>query len=108
MNQNQYLEKFAALQRKKLLITKAKNSDYAHAEDAFANFTLIEKLTNGKISTGEGMLIRLTDKLQRVANLLYKPASVADEKLEVTLLDLSNYADIMNIYFSTGKDARKV
>ena len=28
-------------------LTKAKSSDYAHVEDAFANFTLIEKLTGG-------------------------------------------------------------
>ena len=50
------------------------------------------------------MLVRMTDKMQRVANLLYKEADVADEKLQDSLLDLSNYADIMNVYLSTASD----
>ena len=104
MTQKQYLEAFARLQNQKYEITKAKNSDYANGGDAFANFSLIETLTNGKISTAEGMLVRMTDKMQRVANLLYKEADVADEKLQDSLLDLSNYADIMNVYLSTASD----
>lgn len=104
MTQKKYLEAFARLQNQKYEITKAKNSDYANNEDAFANFSLIETITNGKITTAEGMLVRLTDKLQRVANLIYKEADVADERLQDTLLDLSNYADIMNIYLSTDDE----
>ena len=104
MTQKKYLEAFARLQNQKYEITKAKNSDYANNEDAFANFSLIETITNGKITTAEGMLVRLTDKLQRVANLIYKEADVADERLQDTLLDLSNYEDIMNIYLSTDDE----
>lgn len=98
MNQVSYLRAFSEIQKQKLKITKAKNADYASPEDAFQNLGLIEKLTDGKTSTEQGLIVRMTDKLQRITNLLSREAEVEDETIADTLLDLSNYADILNIY----------
>lgn len=98
MRQNDYLSAFKQLAADKFLLTNRKNKDYADNQDAFANFRLIEVLTHGRISTEEGILVRMTDKLQRIANLLYKRAAVSDEAITDTLKDLSIYADILNIY----------
>lgn len=97
MKQTEYLEEFRRLAEEKIGLTNRKNMDYANADDAFANFKLIEVLTNGKITTEEGILVRMTDKIQRVANLLYKKEAVNDEKINDTLQDLAIYSDILNI-----------
>lgn len=98
MTHEEYLEEFKLLFEKKLALTKRKNKDYAGDEDAFSNFELIEVLTKGRITAVDGMLVRITDKLARITNLLCQDAAVEDEKLEDTLDDLSIYADILNIY----------
>lgn len=72
-----------------------KNADYATSEDPFANFRASEALG---VSVAKGILVRMSDKLARVANLLDRPAQVTDEKIEDTLADLSNYANILRIY----------
>lgn len=100
MKQSEYLEAFKALSERKYAITAAKNADYADSEDAFKNFRMIEAMTEGKIGVADGILVRMTDKMQRIANLLHRDAQVADEKIQDTLLDLSNYADILHIYLS--------
>jgi hypothetical protein len=98
MTQKQYLQAFKKLQQKKLALTQKKNSDYADKEDAYLNFRLIETLSNKRISVEHGLLVRLSDKLQRVANLIDRDAQVKDEQIEDTLEDLAIYADILNIY----------
>lgn len=95
MNFETYLNKFTELQQYKIGVTQRKGRDYAGLNDPFKNFKLIEVLTEGKISAAAGILVRLTDKLQRVANLLARPAAVADEKITDTLVDLANYSDIL-------------
>ncbi len=74
-------------------LSRAKNSDYASNDDPFANFRLIESVS-GRINAEEGILVRMTDKLQRYANLISRPPSVTDESIEDTLRDLSIYATI--------------
>ena len=60
----------------------AKNLDYG---DSFAE-------VRSKYPTA--ILIRLTDKLNRLATLMHsdKPAQVRDESIDDTLADLANYA----------------
>lgn len=82
-------------------LTSRKNADYANAEDAFANFTLIERLTAKETSTEEGFVVRLGDKLQRIGNLIHRPAQVLDEKLEDTLLDLAVYPILFLCYLKS-------
>lgn len=88
------------MNQKKLSLTQRKNSDYADKDDAFLNFRLIETLTAGRITVEQGLLVRLSDKLQRAANLIDREAQVKDEKIQDTLEDLSVYADILNIYIN--------
>lgn len=98
MKQIDYLAAFRELAAEKIELTERKNSDYAGPTDAFANFRLIESLTQGKITVEQGILVRMSDKLQRITNLLSQEAQVKDESINDTLQDLSIYADILNIY----------
>jgi hypothetical protein len=79
-----------------LEIAQRKNSDYAQDGDPFKNFKLCEQL--GITSVEQGMLVRISDKLSRISNLLSRPNKVADEKIEDTLSDLCNYSMILKIW----------
>ncbi|MCK9369543.1 hypothetical protein M0R04_06520 [Candidatus Dojkabacteria bacterium] len=96
MLQKQYLEKFRERLEEAYKLTRAKNSDYAKEADAFANFTQAEKL--GVCTTEQGILVRMSDKLQRAVNLLSKGPDVKSESMNDTLMDLAVYALILSIY----------
>jgi nucleoside 2-deoxyribosyltransferase len=97
VSQEEYLATFKELTRKMLDITTAKNGDYARSNDAFKNFRLIEQLSPA-IKVEDGILVRMSDKMTRIANLLHNEAKVADEKIEDTLLDLANYSLILIVW----------
>lgn len=103
MSQADYLKAFAKLSEEELTLTEKKNSDYAGSSDAFLNFNLVESITSGKITAEMGMLVRLSDKFQRIANLLFRDAMVTDEKLEDTLMDNAVYSKILLIYLQEKK-----
>jgi len=44
------------------------------------------------------MLVRMCDKIQRVANATNQDLAVEDETVKDTLSDLRNYANIMQVY----------
>ncbi len=98
MNQEQYLNRFKEIVAEMVTLTTNKNHDYAgkQAEDAFCNFKLIESL--GVTTTEAWFIVRMTDKLQRVSNLIKQDAKVCDEKITDTLLDLAIYSIMMKIY----------
>jgi len=98
MTQTEYFQEFERLMAEELETTRMKNSDYAHASDAFANFRLIENITQGRISLEDGILCRITDKIKRVASLLQKPAEVKEESLDDNLKDIAVYCRIWRIY----------
>jgi hypothetical protein len=91
-----FLARMAELQNENIETMRMKNADYANSDDAFANFTLCERM--GLASTEQGILIRMTDKMQRIANLLNRDAQVTDESILDTLSDLANYANILRVY----------
>lgn len=97
LSQELYLKRFKELLDELLTTTTKKNSDYADTKDAFANFRLIEILTNGNIKTVWGIFTRMTDKVKRIASLLFRSASVKDESLKDSLMDLAVYSLIMVI-----------
>lgn len=101
MNHEEYTNEFKRCTDKMLAITTAKNKDYSAGSDAFKNFKQCEVL--GICSAEKGILVRMTDKMTRIANLLDAEAAVADEKIEDTLMDLSNYALILLIYIKEKK-----
>lgn len=81
-------------------ISERKNADYATNADPFLNFRASELFG---ISSNEAIIVRMTDKLMRAANLLRKEASVKDESIADTLKDLSNYALILAIKLENEK-----
>lgn len=107
MTQQEYINRFTEVCRTMIGLTERKNSDYAGQDNAFRNFELIERLSAGRITTADGIVVRLTDKLQRVTNLLSREAQVADEKITDTLMDMAVYAIILYIYLS-GKEAAQL
>ena len=75
--------------------SRKKNADYAGDSDPFANFRLVEML--GICSVETGILVRMTDKMARITNLLKdgKTNQVKDETVDDTVLDLSVYSVIL-------------
>lgn len=98
MTQADYLVEFKKLCERELEITTQKNSDYADEDNAFANFEIIEHLSAGRIGTREGFVVRMSDKMQRIVNLISRPNMVLDESLEDTLLDLAIYSKLFLCY----------
>jgi hypothetical protein len=92
MTQNDFFKSIEDSQKAGLDLVKKKNLDYATGEDPFKNFTFSEIVG---VSPERAILVRISDKLARVSNLLDKTNSVLDEKLEDTLLDISNYVLIL-------------
>lgn len=94
MPQKDFLAKLKEGYEKNYKISEAKNSDYAGSEDAFKNFRACELLG---VDSNLGILVRITDKLMRISNLLERDAKVKDESINDTLADLANYAMILSI-----------
>lgn len=98
MTQEKYLAALSELFDGALVLTKAKSTDYSGTTDAFANFQLVETLTQGKITAEMGIVVRMSDKLQRISNLLLAgKAEVKDERVADTCRDLMIYAGILYI-----------
>jgi hypothetical protein len=77
-------------------ISARKNADYAGDSDPFANFRIVEHI--GLCSVEKGIVVRMTDKLARISNLLERDAQVLDESVSDTLSDIINYAAILKAY----------
>ena len=88
-----------------LALMKRKNADYAADDDGLQNFRTCEVM--GIADGRSGILVRLTDKLQRLANLSGREAEVLDESEIDTILDIINYIIIYAAYAtddSTGDE----
>jgi len=85
-----------------LALLKAKNHDYATETDPFKNFRFSEMVG---ASVDLAILVRMSDKLARVANLRTQAAVIADESIQDTLIDLCNYAAILKVYLDEKKKA---
>jgi len=97
MNRGKFIQQFEKELESMINIVKAKNSDYAK-EWAFNNFELVEYLW--VTSLEKWILVRMTDKISRISNLIDKEESVKDEKISDTLTDLSAYSLILKIYLN--------
>lgn len=99
MNRAQFMEFHQAFCDKARGISRSKNEDYAGSADPFANFRRCEQL--GLCSTEVGIMVRMSDKFQHIANYMNNGRLVVqDEKVEDTLLDLANYAIILAAYIT--------
>jgi hypothetical protein len=81
LHKNLAAEAFELMQRK--------NADYASGDDALQNFRTCSLL--GIADADAGILVRITDKLQRLANLRTREAAVLDESEIDTAKDVINY-----------------
>jgi hypothetical protein len=75
-----------------------KNSDYASPDRPFANF---EAAPLVGVSVARGILVRMQDKLQRISNLLDRPAM--NESIQDSCDDLSMYALILGCYLEQNQ-----
>lgn len=101
MKQEEFLDKLKTNQDSDYAILFKKNSDYATTKDPFSNFVLVKEL--GICSVEQGILVRMCDKMSRISNLIHREALVKDERIQDTLSDLRNYANILQVYIDNKK-----
>lgn len=70
-----------------------KNADYASGADPFGNLSLCE--TIGLCSREAGIVIRMADKIRRLATLTHTAAACKDESFDDTCLDIINYTILL-------------
>jgi len=75
------------------LLMEKKNHDYSKL-GAFDNLKLCEAA--GVCSPTTGVLVRMCDKIGRLASVLEKGTAVKDESVRDTVIDLINYAVILD------------
>jgi transcriptional regulator of heat shock response len=100
MTQKEYLKQFEKVLNECLRIVTIKNADYANSDDAFANFRAV---SNFGIDPKQAILVRMTDKMMRISNLLKRSNQVTDEKITDTLIDLANYSIILKLFIEDQK-----
>lgn len=87
-------------------LMQRKNNDYAGADGAspFKNFLHAETL--GLCSAEQGMVVRLSDKLQRLAHAVSgQEMKVTDESVRDTILDIINYSVLISAYLKSKVQA---
>jgi hypothetical protein len=101
MKQPELLAQFKQECEAEYTLMEAKNLDYASLDNAFANFGIIEHLSQNRITAEMGFVVRMSDKLQRITNLIARENAVQDEKITDTLRDLSVYSKLLKIYLDS-------
>lgn len=96
MDQWEFIEHIEALYRRNVDTARAKNNDYSSQGDAFSNFRLCEVL--GLCKTEVAILVRLLDKIGRIAHLINRRPAVCDETMHDTIMDAINYLAILDVY----------
>ena len=92
MTRQQLFKTFIKLQQEELELVKKKNADYSSEDNPFANFDMFGAY---------GFLVRMSDKLMRVKQILeHGEIKVKDESVKDTLMDLSNYANLLIAYLN--------
>ena len=101
--QEQYLKDFREILELMYETTYKKNTDYTgDKSDPFKNFKIVEDL--GILSAEEGVIVRITDKLSRMAGFVRNGVlQVEDEKIEDTAIDLAVYSIIFALLVKNKK-----
>jgi hypothetical protein len=102
MTRDELLDQLTELAADRVALAGRKNQNYS-GDDALANFTHIETISNGRITAAQGILVRLTDKLSRLGNLLFDGKDLVNEPIQDTLMDIANYADLMTLCLRHAK-----
>lgn len=100
MTQKDFIKKLETGYKKNIEISRQKNSDYAGGDDAFKNFRASEAFG---VPVPMAIMVRMSDKMARIGNLLRQKAKVKDERIEDTLSDLANYAMILKVFLESDR-----
>jgi len=76
-------------------IAKIKNEDYANSDNPFKNF---EMSTQVGVAPARAILVRISDKISRISNLIDREASVKEERITDAIDDAINYLAILKAY----------
>jgi hypothetical protein len=101
MNTKQFIANIENTYKRCVETVKIKNQDYAGDEDPWNNFRLAELI---KIDVERAILLRISDKIARISNLIDKEPAVVDEKMEDTIEDCINYLAILKAYRENEKN----
>jgi hypothetical protein len=85
-------------------IVRKKNSDYSNGGDPFKNFKM--SLQVG-VDPARAILVRISDKISRISNLLDREAAVKDESIQDTLCDAINYLAILKAYIKDDNSTKQ-
>lgn len=110
MTQKEFFESIEADHAEALSISRKKNHDYSGESDPFHNFKvaafILKDVDLSNVDKVElGLFYRECDKLARWGQSLAKTMRVADESVDDTLMDGSNY---LNITRAWRKNLRKI
>lgn len=100
MTQQEFFNNIEESYARGLRLIKQKNADYATFQDPFKNFSFASILG---VSPERALLVRVSDKLARISNLLDKGPEVKDETLDDTILDCCNYLAILMAMIQSKK-----
>jgi len=92
MTREQFIKGLETTYTECLNIVKAKNKDYATDTDPWKNFRFANMVG---VEYKRAILVRMSDKLARISNILDKEVAVKDEDVQDTLKDLINYSAIL-------------
>jgi len=114
VNVQEYFKFHEEMCAKARAISQAKNNDYSAPESrtddpyaVWANFRQAEHLNI--CSVEQGFMVRLSDKMSRLANLV-RPRhtqTVSDESVQDTILDMVNYLLLLAGYMETKRNQGK-
>ena len=76
-------------------LMRAKNADYADSYQPFGNLDVVESIYRGQITTEQGIVIRMGEKVARLATATQRPLEVQDESVVDTCCDIINYAILL-------------
>lgn len=93
MSKETFLTRAKATFEKCFSVLEKKNADYGADSDPFKNFRMSVQV---KVEPARGILVRLSDKVSRVSNLLDKEPAVVSESIHDTIEDAINYLVILD------------
>lgn len=85
-------------------ISVKKNADYSVNTDPFSNFRMS---TQVGVDPARAILVRISDKISRISNLLDKEASVKDESIGDSIMDSINYLAILKAFLKDNYDKQE-
>lgn len=101
MTGEKMVKQFKHLAMQKISLIERKNNDYAKSTDAFSNFKYCASMAG--ITVEQVFMVFLAVKYARLQELL-SGKEAQNESLQDTLLDLSNYSDLLNIYMESKNE----